>query len=159
MAIQILTELVHPDGECKLEACWDCNPPIVEKDERLYLGHIEAWRVWLAPRNNISTPILSPIWKTPWFPYEKKEAYDIPSATNYDGIYGVKIRGDITPYTIYYPIKYLPLSGMVFLWGKMIEHEHGYRGQYGYPLGFIADSHPLATEYADLYGVPLLEKL
>src|SRR3990167_93688 len=46
--------------------------------------------------------------------------------------------------------------GEVWLWGKVIEHEHGYRAQYAYPAA-IYNNHPQAKEIAKLYGVPVKE--
>ena|SRR5271157_2389264 len=52
------------------------------------------------------------------------------------------------------PVSYI-VFGKVYLWGKIIEHELGFRAQYAYPSGiyWTAEQSP---EIADTYRVPLL---
>lgn len=45
--------------------------------------------------------------------------------------------------------------GKVWLWGRIVEHEYGYRAQYAYPAA-IFDTKECCREIAGLYGVPLL---
>lgn len=46
--------------------------------------------------------------------------------------------------------------GEVYLWGRVIEHEHGYRAQYAYPkrLAVVAGDQRLADVLSLTYGVP-----
>ena len=52
------------------------------------------------------------------------------------------------------------VAGRVALWGRVIEHDHGYRAQYGYPLALWLAPTPGATSartvraLAARYGVP-----
>jgi len=47
------------------------------------------------------------------------------------------------------------LAGKAWLWGRMVECEHGYRAEFAYPSA-IFDTRPVAALVAKLYGVPLL---
>lgn len=57
------------------------------------------------------------------------------------------------------------VTGLVGLWGRVIQHQDGWRGQYGYPLAFFAPPVPpgfptggvLAT-LAERYAVPLISE-
>jgi len=58
-------------------------------------------------------------------------------------------------------ISYFMLWGKVALWGEIYEHEHGYRGRYGYPLelnyyenDFIGEQKFL-IKLVQNYGVPV----
>lgn len=44
--------------------------------------------------------------------------------------------------------------GEVRLWGRVLEHERGFRAEYAYP-GALAALSPVAEELADVYGVPV----
>ena len=46
--------------------------------------------------------------------------------------------------------------GQIALWGRVLECEHGYRGEYGYPLTlqFIDVTDQVAQDVANRYGVP-----
>lgn len=46
--------------------------------------------------------------------------------------------------------------GEVWLWGKVIEHEDGYRAEYAYPAAIYSHTSN-AKEIAELYGVPVKE--
>lgn len=43
--------------------------------------------------------------------------------------------------------------GQIALWGRVIEHEDGYRAQFGYPLKIHAAYLPLARIIARCYGI------
>ncbi len=47
------------------------------------------------------------------------------------------------------------LAGKVWLWGRMVECDEGYRAEFAYPSA-IFDTRPVAATVAKLYGVPLL---
>jgi hypothetical protein len=44
--------------------------------------------------------------------------------------------------------------GTVKLWGRVIEHEHGYRAEYAYPADLCCETEGQAKRVSDLYGVP-----
>jgi len=46
--------------------------------------------------------------------------------------------------------------GKVYLWGKLLECERGFRAQYGYPSG-IFNTSDISADIATIYRVPLLE--
>lgn len=48
----------------------------------------------------------------------------------------------------------LPITGEVKLWGRVIEHEHGYRAEYAYPSSLVAHEDRIAARLRHLYGVP-----
>jgi len=45
--------------------------------------------------------------------------------------------------------------GLVYLWGKVLECERGFRAQYGYPSG-IFNTSDISADLAAIYRVPLL---
>lgn len=49
--------------------------------------------------------------------------------------------------------KYGPVIGRVALWGKVIVHEEGWRGEYAYPQALYSDEN---VEMLRAYGVPVL---
>jgi hypothetical protein len=51
---------------------------------------------------------------------------------------------------------YNAIIGEVWMWGKIIEHEKGYRAEYSYPKSFV-NSGPDARRLARIYGVKLVE--
>lgn len=48
----------------------------------------------------------------------------------------------------------LPVGGKVALWGHIIEHESGYRAEFGYPIELVAQDERTAARLRFLYGVP-----
>ena len=44
--------------------------------------------------------------------------------------------------------------GAVKLWGRLIEHSHGYRAEFAYPAALYCQDEKLAAVVAALYGVP-----
>lgn len=44
--------------------------------------------------------------------------------------------------------------GALKLWGKLVEHEQGYRAQFAYPSALWCEDAALAEKIAELYGVP-----
>jgi hypothetical protein len=52
--------------------------------------------------------------------------------------------------------RYVPIYGEINLWGKVIDHEDGYRAQFGYPkrLWCTPAIEPLAGWIGYVYGVP-----
>ena len=50
--------------------------------------------------------------------------------------------------------------GLVAMWGRVIEHERGYRAQFAYPVALIEPSleseRPLVRELAGRYGATLI---
>ena len=50
--------------------------------------------------------------------------------------------------------------GLVALWGRVIEHEHGYRAQFAYPAAFVEPTleseRDVVRELAARYGAVLI---
>jgi hypothetical protein len=101
-----------------------------------------------------------------WASVKEKEGWDADNCKCSAGIYGMKTldqgfelwRDQIEKMDGMEPEE--PVTnrvalGKVFLWGKVVECEKGFRGQYGYPaaLYWMADNSPALAE---MYRVPLL---
>lgn len=98
---------------------------------------ILAWRAWaLTGHRDGSELLLRPVAgrSRPWRPREVAEAgckharlHDAPHLACSCGLHGTHeleiLRRTRTPAVI----------GRVALWGRVIEHEHGYRAKFGYP--------------------------
>ena len=110
---------------------------------------------------------------TIYVPREKIEAHCEQYSTDHSeqqpphltctcGIYAYKekprllheIRNKMTPPAIYSGLRLV--YGEINLWGKIIEHEDGYRAQFGYPkrLWCTPAIEPLAGWIGYVYGVP-----
>ena len=68
------------------------------------------------------------------------------------GIYALK-NYDLSPYFTT-DCEYTAL-GKVYLWGRVLECENGYRAEFAYPSGFY-DTSSNSAILAKIYGVPLL---
>jgi len=92
-------------------------------------GPILGWRGWLVYSGpGKPTQLVSIVRKIPW-------EYGRPmqgQASPYDesGVYAVKTHEAVEVSSYGY---HNYVVGQVALWGRVIEHEHGYRAQYGYP--------------------------
>lgn len=55
-------------------------------------------------------------------------------------------------------LDHIEVIGKVALWGRIAEHEHGYRAQFAYPLSFVYCTEPkLLHKLGTQYGVPIEE--
>jgi hypothetical protein len=60
----------------------------------------------------------------------------------------------------WFPIEgWLCCFGQVALWGRVVEHEHGYRGQFAYPVRlwlpeWLFDA--CGSRLSEAYGIPVL---
>lgn len=108
-----------------------------------YLKYITGYRSWRVEQGFLAS--YGAIW-----PYNTvliakcgKEEHDddVPNLNCQCGIYAFRTPQDSS----YYSKNVAPVtvSGVVALWGKVIEHEDGYRAQYAYPLKFSSLSNPL----------------
>lgn len=98
---------------------------------------IEAWRVWsLTGRRDGSDLLLRPVAgrSRPWLPMRPAEAackrwrgHEAPSIDCTCGLYGTH-EPDILRRT-----KTPGVLGRVALWGRVIEHDLGFRARFGYP--------------------------
>lgn len=68
------------------------------------------------------------------------------------GFYALK-EPDLPSLRTFFDPIYHVVMGLVALWGEVKEHEHGWRAEFAYPLGFI-DSF-WASHMAPIYEVPV----
>lgn len=103
------------------------------------VGEIVAWRAW----KFFNGCLLSPYRGTPWKPGETIEAAD-PTKTS-GGIFAHKVREQVFEQENGWDV-----VGTVLLWGEVVEHENGYRGQYarvGQLLHFSSGMTPSFKEW------------
>lgn len=98
-------------------------PPPLAKG--LVAGPIIGWRVWKIRTDGI---LLSVTQQCEW-PVGTPLIGD-PKQGGTEGVYATKTRDDLAKH----PYGRDCIYGTVALWGKVIEHEKGYRAQYAYPL-------------------------
>jgi hypothetical protein len=124
----------------------------------LYAGTYTGWRSWgVDSKGTLQSATASEIWPagaalemrcTP-------AAHTIPQADCSCGIYAFKTRQDLegSEYA------QMPVHGRVALWGRVIEHEHGYRAQRAYPAQLWVAAHlPIGVvdQLRTKYGVPIV---
>ena len=109
-----------------------------------------GWRLWRIPCfGDTMLSINGAVWK----PREALRATCNKGATSCRGhhcecgIYAWKKRGDVETNEDGYNC----IKGEVWLWGKIIEHEKGYRAEYAYPKSFEKSAD--AERVAAIYGV------
>ena len=101
-------------------------------------GYVEGYRYWLW--DNTEHKIASLVEDICWSPHQVLEAkggdLTLPKLRLLEDIYGPGI----------YAYKSRPVNngdwswtvfGRVALWGKIVEHEDGYRAQFAYPIEFL----------------------
>jgi len=113
------------------------------------LGEISAYRVWRYYTSyDGAIYLLSYVSDTRWFPGRRVEGGS-PSFVGEQGIHGFKtmsdLRNDIRDnvgllvarcqFTL--PPTQGVIIGIIDLWGDVVEHERGYRGEYARPSGFL----------------------
>lgn len=117
---------------------------------------IVAWRLWYTPViDERFRPILhSPVYGTVWphgepLQAECAECKSTPSALGHHcGICGWKSASDIPTTTASASDRFV-IAGQVSLWGKVAEHERGWRAEYAYPYG-LAVMHSSLTSDEDV---------
>jgi len=121
------------------------------------MGPIRAWRLWKIRGERLVSLTREVAWK----PGQPLHAEYGPGQYSLDGIYAVKTREH--KFGAYDGDKVL---GEVGLWGRVIEHEHGFRAEYAYPIrlvwpktmpGFPRPMGELRRlqALAETYGIPL----
>ena len=127
------------------------NPIGVEALPGRSFGHLLGWRLWRLPSpgepvSRYSGPLLMSvvIRQSPWYPGEAKVAPFPPAAGGSGancGIYAFRTILGALSYADQALSDWVgqPLVlGEVALWGRVVEHEHGFRAQYAYPYSFRA---------------------
>jgi len=111
----------------------------IEPELARLLEPIVAWRTWTLGRSRLAErPLLLPIAGpgSPWVPREPARA-----SCRRRGVHGGVVPGARCRCGLHATDELEPLRrareptvlGRVALWGRVIEHEHGYRAEYGYP--------------------------
>lgn len=129
-----------------------------------------AWRTWRYAGGHLQSLIRACEWQhrerleagcrpiqnmyAPWIPPSPPADHKSPQETCKCGIYALKTL-DNTPAYILGSSYHTRVTGEVYLWGKIIEGEEGYRAQYAYPKQLVAPNEELAAQLADAYGVPV----
>lgn len=120
------------------------------------VGYITAIRQWQFERL-LHSIVVTYTWE-PWTPAEG-DPY-VPYTMNQHGlgVYAVKLDYEklLGEYWEYGKI----VTGTVALWGKIVEHEWGYRAQYAYPLSFehCTNRYVDLNELRELYLNPPTDK-
>ena len=138
-----------------------------------YCEPFVAWRTW-EERRELWRLASFCFCKTPiWEPYQRLEAKDAdgimscndvcPSPHSSCGIYGMKTR-ELLKWHLRnhqnHGLSTATIIGQVYLWGRIIEHKHGYRAQYAYPKCLVySEQEKVATILAQTYGIPYEEDL
>jgi hypothetical protein len=123
------------------------------------MGPIRAWRLWKIGDAGLLYSVTRGVH---WRPGVPMQADATPQQFGQDGIYAVKNKAHRFAYTGD------TVLGEVGLWGVVIEHAHGYRAEYAYPIrlvlrmpkrmpGFPAPGGETARlqAIATTYGIPL----
>lgn len=130
---------------------------------------ILAWRCWFTLATEA---LLRPIYKRglAWKPQEAQaalcadEVHAVPDDACRCGIYSVchpmllqEVHWDHAPPKGVKPLPGVVVVGQVALWGKVIQHERGWRAQYAYPKQLYAftDDATLAGSLRDRYQIPV----
>ena len=80
---------------------------------------------------------------------------NVPNEACSCGIYGAKSLDElVNEYKL--SIGDHTILGKVALWGKIIEHERGYRAEFAYPLGFYEQPKQDLKNFANAWGVEIL---
>lgn len=116
---------------------------------------ILAWRVW---RLDDRGYLRSLTWRSfSWAPLKVSQADLISASFKNCGIHGFKKKEDCL--RLYHATNKFIVStdcfcyGQVSLWGRVIEHERGYRAQYAYPYEIFVPSSTMAKHLTNKYAV------
>jgi hypothetical protein len=139
--------------------------PVPEADR----GAITAWRCWFVlPEENL----LRPIFKRglAWKPREALEAvcpdelHEVPADRCKCGVWAAsepenlhEVKWTFSPPKGIDPLPGVLVVGQISMWGRLIEHERGWRSSHAYPkhLYVFADDPALAAALRDTYLVPV----
>jgi len=90
-----------------------------------------------------------------WKPWKAAEA-DIDELQTEDAVKGINAAKEEHEELLDYDSTGSIITGKVALWGKVIEHEKGYRAQYAYPIEFVhcTDRHVDVEELREIYLQP-----
>jgi len=95
------------------------NPPTIE-DAGFTIGEIVAWRCWRWSSGLLKSMAVNTIWA----PNEPMDG-DVRSL----GVHAFKKQRDAIAYGLEYNVP--SIVGQIKLWGEVIEHQDGYRAEFG----------------------------
>lgn len=133
---------------------WQSVPvPAKKLPQETVIAAIIGWRRWSVP---MFEDVLISTNGTRWIPSEKLQARCAAGDAGCCkgilctcGIYCYKTRAQVETLENQ-PTENTHVYGEVYLWGRVVEHEHGYRAQYAYPkslVGVEGIQHKLAQAY------------
>jgi len=121
--------------------------------QEIVLAAIVGWRRWSVP---MFEDVLISTNGTRWIPSERLQARCAAGDAGFCkgilcscGIYCYKTRAQVETLENQ-PTQDTHVYGEVYLWGRVVEHEHGYRAQFAYPkslVGVEGIQHKLAQAY------------
>lgn len=132
------------------------RPLIPEEELICATGGIVAWRSWrLQGFGKQLFSFNAQVWpiRAPLEAICKRDAMECLGNYCACGIYGWKERKNLKVNQS----EYSCLDGEVWFWGRVIEHELGYRAEFAYPKAFV-NSGGLAKKLAAIYGAKLIER-
>lgn len=163
-----------PDGNCICFAessIFDGLSALPEQSlERAFVaGRVVGHRFWRVFHANSRFVLSAAMSVNHWPPREPMQAvcgwaqpHVVPTVSCHCGIHALKRPADLKEIPI--GIESMPgtvcvVSGTVALWGRVIEHEYGYRAEKAYPLTIspvkipsLPAGHRILRDLQDLYG-------
>ena len=130
---------------------------------------IRGWRAWKVDdferHGGVLEPrLLSVAEPNSWRPRARQDArctseakHEAPHVACSCGIWALRTREQAVAAARNYGSGKAMAIGEIALWGRIVECEDGWRGQYAYPqrVEVLGAAHSLAAELARLYGVPV----
>jgi hypothetical protein len=129
--------------------------PLPEEEIFCATGGLVGWREWRVPCfgnkllsfNGTVWPVREPLRAT----CKKALPTECLGHNCACGLYAWKDRKDLKVNQA----EFSCISGEVWLWGKVVEHEKGYRAEFSYPKAFV-NSGADARRLGQIYGVKLI---
>lgn len=127
------------------------------------LGFVEGWRIWrVSPTGQLQSLFYT---ADAWVPLEAssancarpKSTHKAPFETCACGVYALRSLTQLDVWKTALSSSTHVVVGKVALWGKIIEHEHGFRSQFAYPAALLLPFQIAQGTLPGLlsYGVPL----
>lgn len=160
----VLKSGVYPPGTPKRSIA----PP----EETLYMEPIIGWRWWWIPNGSerLTTgqpsiqweprqPFVAEHQRRPATPLHDSPVCTDPPCDGTCGIYAWKDQATLIDAgrRLFRADRYV--FGPVYLWGRVIEHQRGYRAQFAYPKAIVCSTFDTreTKALADTYNIPYLE--
>jgi len=114
-----------------------------------------SWRVWEIKDEKLLSIVNSSCWKSGKAYSSHVDAYYGINNIYQNGIHSWKTKEQAFDYFILWFTAYFNDSwcfGELYSWGKIIEHEFGYRSEFAYPKKLYAENQELAQKLQNFYG-------